>query len=84
MLEIDNLIFETGTEESERKAARGGDPESGTELQRLSVVIRDPGDITIRKDSDKGIRDREEMLASPETKAWREARTFTTLRVTGP
>ena len=39
MLEIDNLIFETGTEESERKAARGGDSESGTELQRLSVVI---------------------------------------------
>ena len=33
MLEIDNLIFETGTEESERKAARGGDSESGTELE---------------------------------------------------
>ena len=79
MLEIDNLIFETGTEESERKAARGGDSESGTELQRLSVVIRDPGDIRIRRDSD-----REEMRASPETEAWREARTFTTLRVTGP
>ena len=84
MLEIDNLIFETGTEESERKAARGGDSESGTELQRLSVVIRDPGDIRIRRDNHQEISDREEMLASPETKAWREARTFTTLRVTGP
>ena len=84
MLEIDNLIFETGTEESERKAVRGGDSESGTELQRLSVVIRDTGDIRIRRDSDKGIRDREEMRTSPGTEAWREARTFTTLRVTGP
>ena len=51
---------------------------------RLSVVIRDPGDIRIRSDNNQGFRDREEMLASPETKAWREARTFTTLRVTGP
>ena len=84
MLEIDNLIFETGTEESERKAVRGGDSESGTELQRLSLVIRDPGDIRIRRDNNKGIRDREEMLACPESEAWREARTFTTLRVTGP
>ena len=78
MLEIDNLIFETGTEESERKAARGGARSRG-QNSRLSVVIRDPGDIRIRRDSDK-----EEMLAIPETEAWREARTFTTRRVTGP
>ena len=51
---------------------------------RLSVVIRDPGYIRIRRDSDKGVSDREEMLAIPETEAWREARTFTTRRVTGP
>ena len=62
----------------------GAETQSRGQNLRLSVVIRDPGDIRIRRDNNKGIRDREEMLACPESEAWREARTFTTLRVTGP
>ena len=84
MLEIDNLIFETGTQK--RKAA-------GAETRSQGQNTRECCDHKLKRSEDKRqesdiirrIRDKEEMRASFWTEAWREVtRTCMTLPVTGP
>jgi len=87
LLEIDNLIFETGTQK--RKAAGAETGVRARTRECCDHKLKRSEDKRQEEESDiisnSRIRDREEMRARSGTEAWREVtRTCMTPPVTGP
>ena len=85
MLEIDNLIFETGTQK--RKAAGAETGVRARTRECCDHKLKRSEDKRQEEESDiiRRIKDKEEMRASSGTEAWREViRTCMTPPVTGP